>query len=202
MDGHTATSYFRILFKMLMRIQVTDEHGLVLSLDEGARRASDLIRSLRSFSSKALLVGNGGSAAIAAHLHNDLCKAVGVRAMVCTEPPLLTAFSNDDGYRTAFEQTLELWADAGDLLVAISSSGSSENILRAVRVALERRCTVLTMSGFREDNTLRRLGHLNFWVPSEEYGYVETTHAALAHFLTDAAMVTRAESVLEDSSVA
>ena len=135
-----------------------------------------------------MLIGNGGSAAIASHMQNDLCKAVGVRAMVFNEPSLLTALSNDHGYGCVFERPTELWADNGDLLLAISSSGQSENILRAVRASVAQGCQVITFSGFGADNPLRRMGHLNFYVPSQVYGYVELVHSTLAHFLTDCAM--------------
>jgi len=69
---------------------------------------------------KALLIGNGGSAAIVSHMHNDLCKMVGVRAMCLTETPLMTALANDDGYETVFHKPISMWADRGDLLIAVS----------------------------------------------------------------------------------
>lgn len=140
-----------------------------------------------------MLVGNGGSAAIVSHMQNDLCKAVGVRAMVFNEPPLLTALSNDHGYGCVFERPVDLWAESGDLLLAISSSGQSENILRAARSAKARGCQILTLSGFLADNPLRGMGHLNFYAPSQVYGYVELVHSVLAHFLTDCAVTSQAE---------
>ena len=142
---------------------------------------------------KVLLVGNGGSAATVSHVQNDLCKAVGVRAMVFTEPALLTALANDHGYASGFERLVELWADPGDILLAISSSGQSENILRAVEASVRRGCDVITFSGFRGDNALRRAGDLNFYVPDQTYGHVEVAHNALVHFLTDRAVILRAK---------
>ena len=121
-------------------------------------------------------------------MQNDLCKAVGVRAMVFNEPPLLTALSNDHGYGCVFERPVELWATTDDVLLAISSSGQSENILRAVQADEARGCHVITLSGFRADNPLRQMGDVNFYVPSHVYGYVEVAHMALAHFLTNRAM--------------
>ena len=189
MANQSVTAHFHKLSELLLSTQVTDRHGKALSLDEGANRAVDLILSVRSASGKLMVIGNGGSAAIASHMQNDLCKAVGVRAMVFSEPPLLTALSNDHGYGCVFERPVELWAKAGDLLLAISSSGQSENILRAIRAAVARGCQVITLSGFSADNPLRRLGDVNFYVPSQVYGYVEATHSVLAHFLTDCAMM-------------
>ena len=193
MVNQSATAYFRKVSELLLSTQVTDRRGTVLSLDEGISRAVEMILGIKSTSRKVMLIGNGGSAAIASHMQNDLCKAVGVRAIVFNEPPLLTALSNDHGYGCVFERPVELWANAGDLLLAISSSGQSENILRAVRASVVRGCQVITLSGFSADNPLRRIGHLNFYVPSQVYGYVEAAHSVLAHFLTDCAMTSVAE---------
>jgi len=189
MVKQSVAAYFHTLSELLLNLQVTNQQGAVLSLDEGTTRAVDMILSVRSALGKVMLIGNGGSAAIASHMQNDLCRGAGVRAIVFNEPPLLTALSNDHGYGCVFERPVELWADSGDLLLAISSSGQSENILRAVRATLARGCQVITLSGFSADNPLRRMGPLNFYVPSQVYGYVELVHSALAHFLTDCAMV-------------
>ncbi|MBI4169128.1 MAG: SIS domain-containing protein [Acidobacteria bacterium] len=171
-----------------------DGQGTLLPLDEGAKRAVDLILAVRAASGKVMLIGNGGSAAIASHMQNDLCKAADVRALVFNEPTLLTALSNDDGYGSVFERPVELWATPGDLLLAISSSGRSENILRAVRKAAAAGCEVITLSGFGADNALRGMGTINFYVPSRVYGYVEVIHSALAHFLADCAMTARVDA--------
>ena len=193
MANQSAAAYFHKLSELLLSLQVTDQKGVVFSLDAGVSRAVGMILSVESASRKIMLIGNGGSAAIASHMQNDLCKAVGVRAMVFTEPPLLTALSNDHGYGCIFERPVELWANRGDLLFAISSSGQSENILRAARAAVARGCQIITLSGFSADNPLRRLGDVNFYVPSQAYGCVEAAHSVLAHFLTDSAMMSVAE---------
>ncbi len=156
------------------------------SLDDGAARAVGMIRAARDGNRAVIVIGNGGSAAIASHMQNDLCKAVGVRSLVFTEPPLLTALSNDESYESAYESLLRLWAAPGDLLVAISSSGKSPNILRAARAAREAGCGVITLSGFGADNPLRTLGDVNFYVPSPSYGHVEAVHGTITQYLTDA----------------
>jgi D-sedoheptulose 7-phosphate isomerase len=132
-----------------------------------------------------MLIGNGGSAAIVSHVQNDLCKQAGIRALVFTEPPLLTALGNDCGYDSVFELPVELWASSGDLLIAVSSSGRSENILRAVHAATLQGCQIVTLSGFQADNPLRCMGDVNFYVPAHTYGFVESAHMALAHCLID-----------------
>jgi len=90
-----------------------------------------------------------------------------------------------------FEKPIEMFADAGDVLIAISSSGKSENIVRGVEAARRTGCRIITLSGFRPDNPLRRLGELNFWVPTDSYGHVEITHLALCHAVVDAIMAGR-----------
>ena len=182
-----AVDYLENLSRMMLDTQVTNREGAAIGLDEGAETAVQMILSLEGSSRKAMLAGNGGSAAVASHIQNDLCKTVGVRALVFTEQPLLMALANDDGYDTVFETPVRLWAQPGDLMIVLSSSGRSENILRAVRASQARQCGIITMSGFSPDNPLRRLGDLNFYLQSDIYGYVETAHAALAHFMTDRA---------------
>ena len=179
------TEYLRRLAELVSSAVATDGDGRPLSVDEAAARVVDRIRDAARAGLKIMLVGNGGSAAVVSHLQNDLCKGAGIRALVFTEPPLLTAYSNDDGYETAYESATRLWTVPGDLLIAMSSSGRSENILRACRAASEAGGTVVTFSGFLPDNPLRSLGAVNFYVRSRSYGHVETAHGALGHYVLD-----------------
>jgi D-sedoheptulose 7-phosphate isomerase len=183
-----ANDYFQKVYGFLTSTQVTDKNGNLMTLDDGGDQAAQMILGLLATSNKAMVIGNGGSAAIASHTHNDLCKAVGAPALVFTETPLLTALTNDNGYNVAFAQQIALWAKPGDLLIAISSSGCSENILHAVQEALLGYCHVITLSGFQADNPLRFLGNINFYTPVEDYGFVESAHAVLLHYLTDLAI--------------
>jgi D-sedoheptulose 7-phosphate isomerase len=185
MPADALSNYLLTLSKLLHAAQFTARDGETLSLDEGAQRACDLIRASHDSGGKVMLIGNGGSAAIVSHMQNDLSKAVGVRAMVFTEAPLLTALSNDLGYNVAYERLTAQWAEAGDLLVAVSSSGQSGNILSAVEAARQRDCTVLTLSGFAADNPLRKMGDVNVYIASDQYGYVELAHQVICHYLTD-----------------
>jgi D-sedoheptulose 7-phosphate isomerase len=178
------TDYFHSLSELLLTMEVTDRPGVRLSLEQGTEKAIQMFLDVKSDSRKVMLAGNGGSAAIVSHVQNDLCKAVGIRAMVFNEPPLLTALANDHGYGCVFQRPIELWAEPGDVLFTVSSSGKSENIVRALQAALDKQCQVITLSGFSPDNPSRQMGDLNFFVRSNVYGYVETAHMALAHFLT------------------
>lgn len=173
---------------------MTDSYEQSLTVEEGFEQAISLIEQVKEQKRKVLLVGNGGSAAVTSHVQNDLCKCAGVRAMVLTEIPLLTALSNDESYPSAFEAVTELWKDPGDLMIAVSSSGQSENILRAAQAMIQINCPVITFTGFSSNNTLRRIGTINMYVDSNSYGVVETAHATLLHYLTDQLAVTYAYS--------
>lgn len=134
-----------------------------------------------------LFVGNGGSAAIASHMAIDFLRNGGLRAMAFNDGAALTCLGNDFGYEQVFAHQVRVHARQGDLLFAISSSGCSENILRAVMAAIERRSRVVTMSGFASDNPLRALGDVNFYLPSDQYGFVEIGHQTLIHAILDLA---------------
>ena len=136
----------------------------------------ELIVAAQGAGKKIIIVGNGGSAAIASHVAVDLTKAAGIRAVNFNEADLLTCLSNDYGYEHWVEKALEFWADRGDLVIIISSSGRSENLLNGAKCAKNLGLGLITLSGFDEDNPLRALGDLNFWVDSPEYNILETTH--------------------------
>lgn len=131
------------------------------------------------------VVGNGGSASIASHFSIDLLNALHIRSMTLFDCSKLTCFSNDYGYENVFSKPLTHLLSKEDLLVAISSSGASENILRSASVAQGKKCRVITLSGFSSNNPLRQLGDLNFWLDSSDYGLVETGHFFLLHTIID-----------------
>ncbi|GAC1319707.1 MAG: hypothetical protein NVSMB2_15250 [Chloroflexota bacterium] len=183
----SVSGYLADFARVLQRVTVTTNQQRPVHVDLAARQAVEQILSARMRRAKVLVIGNGGSAAIASHLHNDLTKAVGVRALVFNEQPLLTALANDEGYANVFARPIELWVDEGDVLIAISSSGNSDNIVDGSTAALRNGATVITLSGFAPTNRLRALGGLNFYVPSDHYGLVEQAHSVLTHHLSDAA---------------
>ena len=138
--------------------------------------ATDTIKKVSLVGKKVILAGNGGSAAIASHVSVDFTKAAGIRAINFNEADLLTCFANDYGFDRVFEKAVEFYGDEGDLLILISSSGSSANVVNAARRAKELDIGVITFSGFKSDNLLRQLGDINFWVDSKAYNIVEMTH--------------------------
>jgi D-sedoheptulose 7-phosphate isomerase len=138
--------------------------------------AADKIKETRSTGKKVIVVGNGGSAAMASHVAVDLTKAAGCRAVTFNESDLLSCFANDYGYEKWVEKALAFYADKGDVVILISSSGTSPNILNGAKWAKEFGLSVITLSGFSSENPLRQLGDINLWANSKGYNIVEMTH--------------------------
>ena len=186
-----AKKYMSDLVRLLGEIEVSDGTGTVLETDQGTEAAVRLCLSVKDGGGKLMFVGNGASAAISSHMATDFWKSGGIRAVAFNDCSGLTCIGNDFGYRHVFEKPVEMFADKGDLLVAISSSGSSENILRAADAAKAKGCALITLSGFKPDNPLRSLGALNFYVPAQAYGPVEVLHHGLCHCILDVILRSR-----------
>ena len=135
-----------------------------------------------------ILFGNGGSLAIASHIATDFALA-GWPSIALTDAVALTSHTNDFGPEANFTKQIELLRPRSvDIFVAMSCGGKSANILDAVRTAraaCNGLCYVLTFSGFDSDNPLRRMGHLNFYVPAHEYGFVQLAHESILHAACD-----------------
>ena len=142
-------------------------------------------RDVRTADGTIIFAGNGGSAGFASHMAIDWTKNAGVRAMACNDTALLTAVANDYGYDRVFAEPVAWYGRRGDLLVTISSSGESANVVRAIAAAHDTGMRVVTLSGMRPDNESRRSGDLNFYVPAWSYGIVECTHQILLHAWLD-----------------
>ena len=140
-------------------------------------KVADLLKDVQAEGKKILIFGNGGSAAISSHFSVDLTKNAGLRCINCNEADLITCFANDYGFERWVEKAVDFYGDAGDLLIVISSSGSSENMLNGVKAARNGNFrAVVTLSGFAENNPLRQLGDINLWVNSSAYNFVENNH--------------------------
>jgi D-sedoheptulose 7-phosphate isomerase len=164
---------------------VTSTAGQGLNYAEAINQLMELARRTHSAGNKLMFVGNGGSAAIASHMATDYSKNGNIRALAFNDSSMLTCLGNDLGYDRVFAKQVELHARPGDLLIAISSSGRSANILNAVQAAREAKCAVVTLSGFLADNPLRRLGDINFYIGSDRYGFVEIGHLTICHLVLD-----------------
>jgi len=177
--------YFEILKGTFDKVIVTGRQGQIYQLDKAIDISIQRIVKQASSGGKLLFIGNGGSASIASHMAIDFWKNAGIRALVFNDSSLLTCISNDYGYKYVFEKPIKMFANKGDILFAISSSGKSENILKGVSAAKKIKAKIITLSGFNKDNPLRRIGDINFYVPQARYGPVEIAHLSICHCLID-----------------
>lgn len=125
---------------------------------------------------KIILAGNGGSAAMASHVAVDITKNAGIRAVTFNEYDLITTLANDYGYENWISKAIEFYYNPKDIVVLISASGQSQNVINAANKSKELGLTVITFSGMSPQNPLHQLGDLNLWVDSQVYNIVEMTH--------------------------
>ncbi len=173
------------LGELFAALAFTDADRAPLSADQGFARWVDRTTAVRRAGGTIYLIGNGASASMASHMAADLAKTCRLHTQVFTDPALVTALSNDLGFASVYAEPLRRRAREGDMLVAISSSGASENILAAADLAREARLFVVTLTAFQGDNPLRARGNLNAYVPARAYGPAETCHAAVLHHWMD-----------------
>ncbi len=177
-------AYLQDLKATLDAIECTSKKGS-LTVTSAIQEIVSRIGKLRDEGKTMFWIGNGGSAAIAVHSTLDYFRTGNIKTQAFYDGPMMTCLGNDFGYQTVFQKPVELFANPGDMLFAISSSGKSENILNAVEAAQKKQCYIVTLSGFGADNPLRALGDINFYVPQNHYGYVELTHGVLCHSFLD-----------------
>ncbi len=140
-------------------------------------QARDCLQKVKESGKKMILAGNGASAGIASHGAVDFTKQAGVRSVCFNEAALITALANDCGYEFWVQKALEFYADPGDVILLISSSGKSPNIVNAAKYARQAGNTVISFSGFDAGNPLRTNSDIHFWVDSKAYNVIENTHS-------------------------
>lgn len=190
MLANYASRYFSTLNRIVGEIAADDHSGKSLLFDDAVNEFAERCRIANKAGGKIMFVGNGGSATIASHMGIDFSKNGKLRAVAFNDAAYLTCLGNDLGYENVFAFQVNDHADARDILVSISSSGRSKNILNAAEAARRKGASVITLSGFDRDNPLRSAGDLNFHVPSKEYGYVELLHCSICHCALDYTMGT------------
>lgn len=173
------------VYQSLVNCEATDANQNILdsgdAMDAWCRRTE----KLKQDNATMYFIGNGASSQMAGHMSADAAKNGQIRAQAFHETSLMTAVSNDTSYENVFAFPLQRFADPGDVLVTISSSGNSPNIVKAIEVAQEIGLDIITLSGKGADNKSRTKGMLNFYVPSNSYGIVECAHQVLLHSWLD-----------------
>jgi D-sedoheptulose 7-phosphate isomerase len=136
-------------------------------------------------SKRIFFVGNGGSNSICSHMMEDFAKIGRIPTFSFSDAALITCFANDYGYDKAIAEWMKIHYTEGDVLVAISSSGKSANILNAVDFVNSKNGKSITLSGFDPGNPLKQKGTINFHIPLQNYGIVECYHQVLLHIVLD-----------------
>jgi len=155
----------------------TSLQGSISSIESNElSNIADLFLQTSINGKKIIFVGNGGSASIASHLTIDCINAISLRAVNFNESSIITCLANDFGYENWITKAIDFYGDKGDLIVLISSSGQSANMINGAKKALLKGLRVVTLTGFLKDNPLSKLGEINLWVNSIEYNKVEMTH--------------------------
>ena len=143
------TNHLNTLRDLQLNALVTDHQGRTISIAEWFKQSIQAIKATRDIHSKLMIIGNGGSAGIASHLAIDYSKNGKLPAMAFNDPSALTCLSNDYGFEHVFAKQIEFHGRKGDVLIAISSSGKSINILNAVAAARKMGCSVITFLDFK-----------------------------------------------------
>ena len=179
------TRSVRELSACLSLLSARGSLGAEIPPDEAFRGWGEATLELRARRRTVYLLGNGASASLASHVAADLAKNANVHTEVFSDLSLLTAIANDMGYEEVFAEPLRRRMAEGDMVVAVSTSGESPNILRAAEEAKRLGGVVVPLSAMNLENTLRGLGALNFYVPAPDYGLAESCHAAVLHYWID-----------------
>lgn len=153
--------------------------------------AADLITETFRSGGKVLLCGNGGSAADCQHMAAEFVSRLskdferpGLPAIaLTTDTSFLTAFANDCGFEGVFERQVQALGQSGDVLIGISTSGNSPNVLRAVQAARKANMHTLVLTG--TGGRLAQLAHLTISVPSADTQYIQEAHLAVEHILCE-----------------
>lgn len=179
------TNYLDRLVQLIRQCEIYQGKTRVNDWNEAFEYVIVQFMQTRQNRGKLFFIGNGGSAAIASHMTADFMKNGRMRAISLYDASILTCLGNDCGYEQVFAESLEMLAEDGDLLVAVSSSGNSPNIVQAIETARKNTMSVITFSGFRPDNRIRSMGDYNIYVPVEHYGMVESIHTLLLQQIAD-----------------
>ncbi|MCJ2164142.1 MULTISPECIES: SIS domain-containing protein [unclassified Pseudodesulfovibrio] len=179
------TGYVDELAAVLNALVVTDSAGVEIDTNEGFVRLKRMVEACGKDRRRVYFVGNGASASMASHFSTDLAKMSGVPTEVFTDPALITATGNDMGYAESFAFPLKQRMVEGEVLIGISSSGNSPNVVEAGKVARQLSGYFATFSAMSPDNAIRGMGDLNFYIPAKTYGMAESGHAAMLHRLVD-----------------
>lgn len=185
MKERFSQNYIEEIKSLFEKTKVTLKSKKILSLEEGLEKAGKIILEAKKKGKKLIFIGNGGSAAISLHKALDFNFLGKVKSISFSDPALFTCLANDFGFENIFAKQIEILGEKNDILIAISSSGTSQNIILGAKMAQKKKCEIITLSGFDKENTLSQIGDLNFWVDSRNFNQVEAVHLLLLDCILD-----------------
>ena len=123
------------------------------------------------------IFGNGGSASIASHFSMDLTNNSKVKCLNYNDPSIITCYSNDYGFQNWISRAIFKYGRKNDVLILISSSGKSKNMINAIKEARRKKFKkIITFTGFDKKNFMKRNSDIGFWVDSKKYNIIENAH--------------------------
>ena len=160
---------------------------VVKKYSQDLTKVSKKFKKTSKVGGKIILLGNGGSAATASHVSVDLTKNAKIRSINFNEADLITCFSNDYSYAHWMQKSLEFYLDKKDIVVLISTSGKSTNIINAVKFLKKKKIETITLTGMSQNNPVKKLNKkgINFWVESKSYNQIEIIHHFILLLIVD-----------------
>ena len=179
--------YTEDLIETLNKTIIT-KGSLEMSYAEGMKSIIDIFTKHKKAGSRIYFIGNGGSAAIASHMTADFMKNGGMNTVSLYDNAVTTCMGNDYGYEHVFSKPLSFLASEDDLLVAISSSGKSQNVINSIDIAMEKGMSIISCIGVDDDNPARNKSDVSVYIPSHKYGIVESIHNLILQEIVDLIM--------------
>lgn len=153
--------------------------------EDQLKQTISIIKKTIKNNGKVYLVGNGGSSSIASHVSVDFAKVANVPSSTFNNANLITCFANDYGYDNWVVEAIKAYMLKNDMIILISSSGKSKNIINAAKYCKKNSINLITLSGFKKDNPLKKIGNINFYINSNQYNFIEMCHHIILVYLVD-----------------
>tara|TARA_A100001011_G_scaffold380294_1_gene447425 strand:- start:1475 stop:2029 length:555 start_codon:yes stop_codon:yes gene_type:complete len=153
--------------------------------DKQLDKSIKIIHQIAKRKGKVYIVGNGGSASIASHVSVDFAKIARIKSSTFNNSNLITCFANDYGYENWVTEAIKAYMNVNDMIILISSSGTSKNIVNAAKYCKKNSIKLITLSGFKKNNPLSKNGLVNFYINSNQYNFIEMSHHIILVFLVD-----------------
>ena len=167
-------NYSSALFKLLQEVDT-------ILINKTVR----LIQRKVKLDNQIYIIGNGGSSSIASHVSVDFVKVARINSTTFNNSNLITCFANDYGHDNWVKEAIKAYCSKNDLIIIISSSGKSLNMINAAKYCKKNKHDLITLTGFKKNNAISKLGNINFHVNSSEYNYIEMIHHIILVSIVD-----------------